>query len=202
MRPILRSNRMSSGRAFPGFPGCLAPAWTRFLTSVLDAICRSTPVVDATPSVIRHVACCMLHVACRLIELCAESCCPLQAQPWLPNYVLTYARTEASPHFSEAHCGQTRGQDTHPRGTGALCTYSTRSAWKGLDCTHAGPFEACQSFSNSVCQPWSEPSNAWHPATGISCRASSDRLSRLLTPALIHPSAESKPVHRVVGTEP
>lgn len=42
-----------------------------------------------------HVACRMSHVACRLIELCAESCCVLQAQLWLPNYVLTYARTKA-----------------------------------------------------------------------------------------------------------
>lgn len=95
MLPILRSNRMCSGSDFPGVPGRLAPAWMRFLISLLGAICRSTPVVDTTPSVIRHVARCMLHVACRLIEICAESCCVLQAQLWLTNYVLTYARTKA-----------------------------------------------------------------------------------------------------------
>lgn len=87
----------------------------------------------------------MLHVACRLIELCAESCCAMHAQLWLPNYVLTYARTKAHT-FLKVHCGQTRGQGTQP---GTLCTYSILSGWKGLDCRYTGPFEVCQFFSNS-----------------------------------------------------
>lgn len=157
MLPILRSNRMCSGCVFPGVPGRLAPAWTRFLISFLDAICRSTPVVDATPSVIRHVACCMSHVACRLVELCAESCCSLQAQLWLPNYVLTYARTKA--HTSLKPTAARHAARTPIRGH---CARTVLGPAGRVWIAGTGPFEACQSFSNSMYQPWSGPSKASH----------------------------------------
>lgn len=109
---------------------------------------------------IRHSPCCMLHVAGRMPAdrtLCRELL--PSAGPAVVAKLCFDLCKDQSPHFSEVHCGQTRGQDTHPA---TLCTYSTRSGWKGLDCRHTGPFEACQSFSNSMSQPWSAPSNACH----------------------------------------
>lgn len=71
---------------------------------------------------IRHSPCCMLHVACRMPAdrtLCRKLL-PSAGPAAVAKLCFDLCKDQ-SPHFSEVHCGQTRGQGTHP---GTLCTYT------------------------------------------------------------------------------